>query len=139
MQLPRTLQVPRGGLILPFNAISRDRAHWQAIDSGKMIGAVHLSGLLKHSGVPLPAILAEDVRAELPWLVLERLPGTDKGALIARLSEEQLDRVAARVESTQAITAKTGSAGRYGYSALPAQAPYTAWTHVLEANLDRSS
>jgi aminoglycoside phosphotransferase (APT) family kinase protein len=104
----------------------------------EMIGAVHLSGLLKPLGVPLPAILAEDVGAELPWLVLERLPGTDLGAVIAGLSDEQLDQIAARVARAQAITARTGSAGRYGYAARPEQAPHTAWTQVLEANLDRS-
>jgi hypothetical protein len=100
-------------------------------------GAVRLSGLLRPHGVPLPEILAENVRAELPWLVLERLPGTDLGAVIASLTGEQLDRIAARVASAQAITAKTASAGRYGYAALPEQAPYSAWSQVLEANLDR--
>jgi aminoglycoside phosphotransferase len=104
----------------------------------EMVGAVHLSGLLKPLGVPLPAILAEDVRAELPWLALERLPGTDLGAVIATLSDEQLEQIAAEVASVQAITGKTGSAGRYGYAAVPQQAPYAAWTQVLEANLDRS-
>jgi hypothetical protein len=104
----------------------------------EMKGAVHLSGLLKPRGVPLPTILAEDVEAELPWLVLERLPGTDLGTVIASLSDEQLDGVANGVASAQAITAKAGSAGRYGYAVLPEQAPYTAWTEVLEAHLDRS-
>jgi aminoglycoside phosphotransferase len=104
----------------------------------EMTGAVHLSGLLKPRGVPLPAILAEDVRAELPWLVLERLPGTDLGAVIGGLSDERLDRIASGVASAQAITATTGSAGRYGYAARPEQAPFAAWTQVLEAHLDRS-
>jgi aminoglycoside phosphotransferase (APT) family kinase protein len=104
----------------------------------EMTGAVHLSRLLKPRGVPLPAILAEDVTAELPWLILERLPGTDLGSVIARLSDEQLDQIAAEVANAQAITAKTGSAGRYGYAAVPEQAPFVAWTQVLEANLDRS-
>ncbi len=88
--------------------------------------------------MPLPTVLAEDARAELPWLVLERLPGTDLGAVIARLSDEQLDRIAARVASAQIITAKTNSAGRYGYAVVPEQAPYTAWAQVLATNLDRS-
>lgn len=104
----------------------------------EMAGAVRLSRLLKPRGVPLPAILAEDARAELPWLVLERLPGTDLGAVTSRLSNEQMDRIAAGVANAQAITAKTGSAGRYGYAAFPEQAPYKTWTEVLEASLERS-
>ncbi|WP_158818140.1 phosphotransferase family protein [Methylocapsa sp. S129] len=103
-----------------------------------MAGALHLSGLLKPRGAPLPAILAEDVQAEFPWLLLERLPGTDLGACIDGLSDRQLDQIAARVAHAQAITAKTGSAGRYGYAARPEQAPYAAWSHVLAANLARS-
>ena len=86
----------------------------------------------------LPAILANDVTAELPWLVLERLPGTDLGGIISQLSDDQLDQIAARVASAQTITAETGSAGRYGYAALPGQAPFTAWSQVLQASLDRS-
>ena len=104
----------------------------------EMEGAVHLSGLLRPRGVPLPKILAKDVRAELPWLVLERLPGTDLGAVIAGLSGEQLEQIATNVASAQAITARTASAGRYGYAAVPEQAPHSAWSQVLEANLNRS-
>jgi aminoglycoside phosphotransferase len=59
-----------------------------------MAGAVHLSGLLRPRGVPLPAILAEDIRAEFPWLLLERLPGTDLGAVISHLAEERLGAIA---------------------------------------------
>ena len=104
----------------------------------EMKGAVHLSRLLKPRGVPLPTIVAADVTAELPWLVLERLPGSDLGAVMARLSDEQLDQIAAGVASAQIIAGKTDSAGRYGYAVLPEQAPFTTWGQVLAANLDRS-
>jgi hypothetical protein len=69
---------------------------------------------------------------------LERLPGTDLGAVISRLSEEQLDVIAANVVRAQAITGGTGSTGRYGYAARAVQAPQAAWSHVLNANLARS-
>jgi aminoglycoside phosphotransferase (APT) family kinase protein len=104
----------------------------------EMTGAVHLSGLLRPRGVPLPAILAEDVRAPHPWLVLERLPGTDLGEVIGRLTEAQLQAIAASVVQAQAIAAQTGSAGRYGYAARAKQAPHAAWSDVLDANLARS-
>jgi aminoglycoside phosphotransferase len=80
----------------------------------EMAGAIYLSEVLRPRGVPLPAILAADVQAERPWLVLEPLPGTDLGAVIADLSDSQLDRIATSVAQAQAITAQTGTAGRYG-------------------------
>ena len=103
-----------------------------------MAGALYLSELLRRRGVPLPAILAADVQAERPWLVLERLPGTDLGAVIAGLSDSQLDRIAASVVQAQVITANTGTAGRYGYAIRPEQAPYSVWSQVLDAHLVRS-
>jgi aminoglycoside phosphotransferase (APT) family kinase protein len=104
----------------------------------EMIGAVRLSGLLKPRGVPLPAMLAFDVTAGFPWLVLERLPGNDLGGILAQLSDEQLDQIASGVARAQAITGQTGSAGRYGYAAVPSEAVFASWSQVLEANLERS-
>jgi aminoglycoside phosphotransferase len=104
----------------------------------EMVGAIYLSGLLRPRGVPLPIILAKDVQAEFPWLLLERFPGTDLGAVINCLSNEQLERIAAAVAHAQAVTAESCSASRYGYAALPDQAPYDAWSQVLDANLTRS-
>jgi aminoglycoside phosphotransferase len=104
----------------------------------EMAGAIHLSRLLRPQGVPLPAILAADARAPLPWLVLERLPGSDLGNVISDLAEDRLEAIAAKVARAQAVTATTRSAGRYGYAALPERAPHTRWSQVLDANLARS-
>jgi aminoglycoside phosphotransferase (APT) family kinase protein len=104
----------------------------------EMAGAVYLSNLLRPRGAPLPAILAEDVRGEFPWMLLERLLGVDLGEAIASFSDAQLDRIAAEVARAQAIAARTGSAGRYGYAARPDEAPHAAWSQVLDAHLERS-
>ena len=104
----------------------------------RLTGALRLSALLRPRGVPLPAILADDIQAELPWIAMERLPGTDLGAVIAALSTSQLEKIAAEVARAQAITAQTGSAGRYGYASRPEQAPHAAWSDVLEDSLSRS-
>lgn len=104
----------------------------------EIAGAVYLSGLLRPRGVPLAAILAEDTQSEFPSLVLERLPGTDLGAVISSLSDAQLDAIAAKVVQAQTNTATTGSTGRYGYAVRPEQAPYATWSQVLDANLARS-
>ncbi|MGA7805140.1 aminoglycoside phosphotransferase family protein [Bradyrhizobium sp.] len=112
--------------------IGRTTAH------SEMTGAVYLSRLLRPRGVPLPAILAEDVQSNFPWLVLERLPGTDLGAWIGNFTDSQLDRIAATVAQAQSITSETGSAGRYGYAVTPEEAPHSAWSQVLDAHLARS-
>ncbi|MGY5801949.1 aminoglycoside phosphotransferase family protein [Rhizobium sp. LEGMi12c] len=104
----------------------------------EMAGAVYLSGLLRPEGVPLPTILAEGIDAEFPWLLLERLPGTDLGSVILNLSGVKLGRIASRVAHAQAITARTISAGRYGYAARAEQAQHGAWSQVVLANLARS-
>lgn len=104
----------------------------------EMEGALHLSGLLRPQGVPLPTIIAESVGSEVPWLVLERLPGTDLGEVISDLSEERLDRIAEQVAHAQAIASRTPTASRYGYAVRPEQAPHSAWSKVLDASLDRS-
>lgn len=54
----------------------------------EMAGAVNLSQLLRPLGVPLPALLANDATAELPWMVLERLPGADLGANLVLTGSE---------------------------------------------------
>ena len=62
----------------------------------EMAGAVHLSNLLRPRGAPLPAILAQDIQSAFPWIALERLPGVDLGAVMGRLTDAQLDRIAAK-------------------------------------------
>jgi aminoglycoside phosphotransferase (APT) family kinase protein len=104
----------------------------------ELTGGISLSGLLRPLGAPLPAILGDDLGAEFPWMAMERLAGQDLGAVIAGLSNLQLDRVAAEVSRAQAIVAQTRSAGRYGYASQPQRAPHGAWSLVLEDNLARS-
>ena len=103
-----------------------------------MVGAAHLSHQLRPRGVPLPRILAEDLSAETPWLLLERLPGTDLAYVMRDLPEAALDRIAAAVVHAQVITSGTGSSGRYGYAVRPDDAPYARWRDVLLANVSRS-
>lgn len=104
----------------------------------EMAGAVYLSQLLRPGGVPLPAILAQDLDAEFPWLLLERFPGSDLGSVISDLAEEKVDGIASRVAHAQAVAGKTASAQRYGYAVRPEHAPNDAWSQVLLTNLARS-
>jgi len=103
-----------------------------------MAGALRLSHRLRPRGVPLPEIIAEELTHPFSHLVLERLPGTDLGDVIRRLSSSSLEIIAARVAQAQRITAKTASDGRYGYAVDPQNAPRERWSEVLEDNLTRS-
>jgi aminoglycoside phosphotransferase len=103
-----------------------------------LIGSARLYGLLRPLGVPLPQILAENLDHRFPYLVLERLPGTDLGHVISGLDDAALEGVAARVARAQAIVATTPTAGRYGYAVEPSSAPFRRWSQTLDANLARS-
>jgi hypothetical protein len=80
-----------------------------------MAGALRLSSILRPRGVPLPEIIAEGVNHRFSHLVMERLPGTDLGEVLCRLSDKNLD-----------------------YAIEPAQAPRERWSQVLLDNLARS-
>ncbi len=103
-----------------------------------MLGAYTLSNLLRPQGVPLPKIIAEGLNHRFPHLVLERFPGTDLWDVIRDLSGRSLERIAAKVAGAQKDTARTASAGRYGYAVAPADAPRERWSQVLQDNLARS-
>jgi hypothetical protein len=103
-----------------------------------MVGALKVSRLLRPLGVPLPEIISEGVNHHFSHLVLERLPGTDIGAVIGGLSNSSLEGIATKVAQAQQITSKALSGRRYGYSIEPANAPHERWSDVLFDNLSRS-
>jgi len=110
----------------------------RAADRGLVAGAARLSHALRPLGVPLPAILAESLDPPFPYLILERLPGTDLGHVIAGLPINRLEAIAAEIVRAQRIVATTPSAGRYGYAYDPENAPHDRWSQNLEASLGRS-
>ncbi len=89
---------------------------------GEMAGAVYLSNLLRPRGVPLPAILAEDVQSAFPWIVLERLPGVDLGAAIESFADATLEQIAkesrARNRSLRRLFHPVDTATRFGPKTL---------------------
>ncbi len=103
-----------------------------------MAGAYRLSRLLRPHGVPLPRIIAEGLDHQLSHLIMERLPGTDLGNVVAKLSDSSLRAIAGKVASAQFVTAKAMPAKRYGYGVEPADAPRESWSQVLDDHLARS-
>ena len=100
--------------------------------------SAQLSNRLRPLGIPLPEILEDGTDATHPYLVLERLPGTDLGDVISSLRMEQLDSIANKIAEAQSVVAGTPSGGRYGFAANPENAPYATWGEVLEEHRARS-
>jgi len=103
-----------------------------------VVGAARLSRELRPAGVPLPALLAADIEGPFPHLILERFPGTDLAHVASKLSPGQLEAIAHRVVAAQRIVAGMPTAGRYGYASEPAKAPWSRWSEVLDASIERS-
>ncbi len=89
-------------------------------------------------GVPLPEVLAEDVSAPLPYVIMSRLPGTDLGQAMASLSPASLVRIAHAVAEAQMATARSARGQGFGYAASPALAPHASWPDVIRAHIGRS-
>lgn len=103
-----------------------------------MRNAVALSRQLRPLGVPLPQMLAADVDAEHPWMLLERLPGRDLGDVVGSLGNAELRSIASHVVAAQRAAWGTPSAGRFGFSATPEAAPFATWSDVVAADIERS-
>src|SRR4051795_2496906 len=103
-----------------------------------MVGALHLNGLLRPMGVPLPRVLRADLDATFPTLALERLAGSDLGQVMAGLDDRSLEAVAGGVVEAQAIVAGLPSAGRYGYAVPAEAAPCASWPDLLAEGLAQS-
>ena len=97
-----------------------------------------LAQKLRPLGVPLPKILADGLDDPCPWIAMERLPGKDLGEAIDSLLTSQLQDVARRVADAQQAASRVGTAGRYGYAAVPDAAPHAKWSAVLDENITRA-
>lgn len=104
----------------------------------EMHAGLALQRALGERGVPVPRILASDVGQDLPWVLMERLVGTDLSHVVADLSEAQLISIARAVADAQAKVARFPSAGRYGYAADPKLAPHERWSGVVRASIERT-
>ncbi len=103
-----------------------------------MIEAARLIRKLRPLGVPLAPMFADRSKAEIPHLVLMRLPGEDFGAVADRLSEASLAFIAGRVHAAQTVVAALPTAGRFGYAAAAEDAPHATWGAVIDEKLDRA-
>jgi len=105
-------------------------------------GAVFWHGELTPLGVPLPRLLGHDaapVTGGFPFVLLERLPGTDLGYVYPDLSLAQKRDLARRVVAIQRAVGELPEGRGFGYGTRyddPELLP--SWPAVVAASLERS-
>lgn len=102
-------------------------------------GALHWDAQLRPLGIPLPEVLHADLEMErfaFPFVVLERLPGTDLGDVYDELSQAERAALAREMVELQQRTARLPEASGFGY-ALDSTGWGLArrWSSVLRGSL----
>jgi Ser/Thr protein kinase RdoA (MazF antagonist) len=102
-------------------------------------GAIYWSRRLRPLGVPLPQLIAYDldgVFSPFPFLILERLPGTDLGEVYPRLTHAEKVDIAAAVARAQRIVGSLPQGAGYGFASHP-DLPFahTSWVDVIRSSL----
>lgn len=93
---------------------------------------------LREVGVPLPKVLAEGSIEGFPYVLMQRLPGTDLGNIVTELTDVQLQSIAEHVAAAQTAAAKFPTGSHYGYAATPEAAPHARWSQEIDSNFARS-
>jgi Ser/Thr protein kinase RdoA (MazF antagonist) len=94
-----------------------------------MRGAVAMSQRLRPIGVPLPRLIAHDLDAHFPCMILERLPGGDLGNRIKAAPSASWSHISSELVAAQAKVAAISFPGkpRFGYAVERAGAPFSTW------------
>ena len=107
-----------------------------------MAGAVYWYDPLRERDVPLPRLRyaeTEGVKHGFPVMIMDRLPGTDLGAVYPRLTTAQKRRLAARIARVQGVVAGLAEGAGYGYArSYDDPSLHRSWTGVLRVSLERS-
>jgi len=108
-----------------------------------LVGAVHWSGILRPMGFPLPEILharLEEGCTPYPYLVLERLPGSDLGEVYSRLSAPEKKALADRLASMQKMAGSLPEGAGFGFQSDPGiPPPFASWEEAMDRGIERSA
>lgn len=150
-------EIARSVLGEPVRSLARfptGLQHWVydvVLDSGRAVvlriaspanraalaGAVYWHARLRPLRVPVAALLHTDLDAALPFLVLERLPGTDLGHVYGDLSATERANLASTIAELQNRTARLPEARGFGYALDYDASLARDWRGVLGGSLRR--
>ena len=105
-------------------------------------GGIYWNQVLRPIGVPLPKILAVDLEPleiQFPFVILERLPGTDLGLIYQTLSSPEKLGIVSELVRIQKEVSKLPEASRFGYAYSYSEPPeHQSWAVVVLAILGRA-
>lgn len=97
------------------------------------------SARLRPMGVPLPELLGAGTHERFPYLLLERIPGTDLGHVHDALSATEKRAIATEVVRIQGLVATLPEGDGYGFTGrLEGPFSHTRWEGVVRGELERS-
>ncbi|MEM9203142.1 MAG: hypothetical protein AAGC53_15905 [Actinomycetota bacterium] len=105
----------------------------------ELAGGLFWHDLLSAVGVPVPEVIAADVHAPQPYMVLQRLAGNDLGNIFDELNNDDLNHVATTVADCQARTARLAPANGYGYAVNYTTPLRRTWIQVLQQSVANSA
>ena len=110
-------------------------------EGARFAGAVYWHERLAPLGVPLPRLIAHDAapaQGDFPYMIIERLPGTDLGVVYPDLTATQKQGLARQIVAIQRAAATLPDGPGFGYARSYADSLHRSWAAVLRANLAQS-
>ena len=111
-------------------------------NKASLLGAMYWYNLLKPKGVQLPNVLYADIEAvtaPFPYLIIERLAGTDLGVAYPQLSKDEKKTLAGEMARIQKIAGTLPLGKGFGFvGSYESSCFQRTWVDVLHNSLDRS-
>lgn len=109
---------------------------------GLLASAIYWGELLRPKGVPLPNVLYADTDAAnqpFPYMIIERLAGSDLGSVYPQLSRDEKRILAGEVAHAQRIAGTLPPGRGFGYARSYEGGPFLgSWADVLYGSLGTS-
>ena len=106
-----------------------------------LVGGLYWHPRLKAIGVPVPALYASSLGDPYPYMLIERLPGSDLGQVYAGLSASAKRVLARRMAEVQKMVGSLPMSRMFGFAHSYEQANATgkrSWAEVVATNIARS-
>jgi aminoglycoside phosphotransferase (APT) family kinase protein len=105
-------------------------------------GGIYWNQVLRPIGVPLPKMLAADLEPleiRFPFVILQRMPGTDLGLIYQTLSSSEKLGIVRELVRIQKDVSELPEASSFGYAYSYSEPPeHQSWAAVLLAILERA-